>query len=177
MPATLDKRSITRSAITSLAFLALACGKSASVSPDPSSRPAEVAVPAADTASETVVVRTNAERKNLRLRQLARSAMLMRAAQLQADQMAATLTMAHELPRARYPTMEDRLRAVGYTYAASGENVAEGYPTASAVVAGWMTSPGHRANITSGNFTEMGAGVATGKNGRRFWAQVFASPR
>jgi uncharacterized protein YkwD len=101
----------------------------------------------------------------------------MHAAQLQADQMAATLTMAHELPRVRYPTMDDRLSAVGYSYRAAGENVAEGYPSAASVVAGWMTSPGHRANIVSRNYFEMGGGVATGKNGRRFWTQVFGTPR
>lgn len=150
---------------------------SARVPPDPSTRPPEVAIPAADTASETVVVRTNLERKKLGLDQLARSNMLMRAAQLHADQMAASLTMAHDLPRGKYPSPDDRLRAVGYNYMARGENVAEGYPSAASVVAGWMTSPGHRGNITSTNFTEMGAAVATGKNGRRFWVQVFAAPR
>jgi uncharacterized protein YkwD len=40
-----------------------------------------------------------------------------------------------------------------------------------------MTSPGHRSNIVSTNFSEMGAGVATAKNGRKFYAQVFGHPR
>ena len=102
--------------------------------------------------------------------------MLMRAAQLQAEQMAATLTMAHDVPRARYRTMKDRLGTVGYRFRAAGENVAEGHTSAAAVVAGCMTSPAHRANIVSAHYTEMGAGVATGKNGHRFWAQVFGTP-
>ncbi|MEO8621216.1 MAG: CAP domain-containing protein [bacterium] len=59
----------------------------------------------------------------------------------------------------------------------AGENVAEGHPSAAAVVAGWMASPEHRANIVSTHFTEMGAGAATAKNGRRFYAQVFGAPR
>lgn len=122
-------------------------------------------------------MRTNAERQKLGLPVLARSKMLMRAAQVQADQMAAALTMAHALPRSRYPTMDDRLRAVGYSTRASAENIAEGYSTASSVVAGWMLSSGHRANIVSTHYSEMGAGVTTGKNGRRFWAQVFGAPR
>ena len=164
-------------ALLSLTIVAMACGKSARVAPDPSTRPPEVRIPAADTASDTVVVRTNLERNKLGLSQLARSNRLMRAAQIQADQMAAALTMSHDLPRARYPGIEDRFKAVGYDYAASGENVAAGYPSAAAVVAGWMTSPGHRANITSTNYAEMGAGVATGKNGRRYWAEVFGAPR
>ena len=171
------RHTLLRAVSLSLTVATMACGKSARVAPDASTRPAEVPVPAADTASETVVVRTNAERRKLGLPVLRRSNLLMRAAQLQADQMAAALTMAHDLPRARYPGMDDRFRAVGYTYAASGENVAAGYPSATAVVAGWMTSPGHRANITSANFTEMGAGLALGKNGRRYWAEVFGAPR
>lgn len=77
----------------------------------------------------------------------------------------------------RYPSLDSRLEAVGYRMQASGENVAEGYPSAAAVLAGWMTSPGHRANIVSTAFTQMGAGVATASNGRRFHAQVFGTPR
>jgi uncharacterized protein YkwD len=166
-----------RTAAIALALVALGCGMSARVPPDPSTRPPEVVIPAADTASETVVVRTNAERNKLGLPALLRSNQLMHAAQLQADQMAAAGYTAHEFPKGRYPTMDDRLDAVGYRYRAAGENVAGGYPSATAVVAGWMTSPGHRANITSTNFDEMGAGVATGKNGRRYWAQAFGAPR
>lgn len=177
MTTNLSARTKATTILLSLASIATACGTSARVAPDPSSRAPEVAISAADTASETVVVRTNMERRKLRLPDLARSNLLMRAAQLQADQMAALLTMSHELPRARYRTMTDRLDAVGYHYRAAGENVAEGHPSAGAVVAGWMTSPGHRANIVSAQYTEMGAGVATGKNGRRFWTQVFGAPR
>ena len=127
--------------------------------------------------AEDLVTRTNAQRVTLRLSPLMRESALMRAAQLQADQMAALNTMAHDLPRARYPTLDSRLEAVGYRMQASGENVAEGYPSAAAVLAGWMTSPGHRANIVSTAFTQMGAGMATASNGRRFHAQVFGTPR
>ena len=132
---------------------------------------------AAPAQAEELVTRTNAQRVALGLLPLAREAALMRAAQLQADQMAAFKTMAHDLPRATYPSLDSRLAAVGYRMRASGENVAEGYPSAAAVLAGWMTSPGHRANIVSTHFTQMGAGVATASNGHRFHAQVFGSPR
>jgi uncharacterized protein YkwD len=128
-------------------------------------------------AGEEIVVRTNAERIKLGLPALARNTALMQAAQLQADQMAALNKMAHTLPGASYPSPESRLDAAGYRMSASGENVAEGYPSAAAVVAGWMTSPGHRENIVSTHFSEMGAGFATAKNGRKFYAQVFGHPR
>jgi uncharacterized protein YkwD len=60
---------------------------------------------------------------------------------------------------------------------ASGENVAEGYTSGAALVAGWMTSPAHRANILSARYTETGVGTARAKNGRTYHAQVFALPR
>ena len=128
-------------------------------------------------AGEEIVLHTNTERKALGLPVLLRSTQLMQAAQLQAGQMAGLARMAHELPGAAFPTLDARLDAVGYRAGAAGENVAEGYPTAAAVVAGWMTSPGHRANIVSTHFTEMGGGVATGKNGRHYYAQVFGAKR
>lgn len=128
-------------------------------------------------AAEEIVSRTNSERSKLRLPALARNAALMRAAQLHAEQMADVNRLAHELPGARYPTMDARIAAAGYRRSAAGENVADGYPSAAAVVAGWMTSPGHRENIVDKQFTEMGAGVAAAKSGRRYYVQVFARPR
>jgi uncharacterized protein YkwD len=144
--------------------------------PQPTPLPSGALVPSSP-AAEELVVRTNSQRAALELPALRRSDALMRAAQLQADQMAAANYMAHEMPDAAYPSLDSRLDAVGYRVRASGENVAEGYPSSAAVVAGWMTSPGHRANIVSTHYTEMGAGVAVAKNGQRFYSQVFASPR
>jgi uncharacterized protein YkwD len=160
-----------------LVMLATSCAASAPASSDRPPPPLSPVVSAPNAVGEEIVVRTNTERKTLGLAVLGRNAALMNAAQIQANQMAALSKMAHELPGAAYPTLDSRLDAVGYRMRATGENVAEGYPTAAAVVAGWMTSPGHRANIVSTHFTEMGGGVATGKNGRRYYAQVFASPR
>ena len=49
----------------------------------------------------------------------------------------------------------DRVVEVGYAYSAMGENIAAGYPTAQEVVAGWMESPGHCANISSSCIVDM----------------------
>ncbi len=160
-----------------IALLCVSCASAAPARPDRPAPPLSPVVSAPNAPGEEIVTRTNAERKALGLPQLARNTALMNAAQRQADQMAALTRMAHELPGAAYPNLDSRLDAVGYRMRASGENVAEGYPTAAAVVAGWMTSPGHRSNIVSTHYTEMGGGVATGKNGRRYYAQVFAAPR
>jgi uncharacterized protein YkwD len=162
-----------RTVVAVAALLGTACASVASTAPSGAS-PVETTLNAS---GREIVVHTNAARQALGLPALARNAALMKAAQLQADQMAALNRMAHDLPGAAYPSPSSRLDAVGYQMSASGENVAEGYPTPAAVVAGWMTSAGHRANIVSTQFTEMGAGMATAKNGRKFYAQVFGRPR
>ncbi len=69
----------------------------------------------------------------------------------------------------------DRASAAGYRWLRVGENVAAGYGTASAVMAGWMNSPGHRANILNCTFREIGIGLADGGGGP-YWTQLFASP-
>jgi uncharacterized protein YkwD len=58
-----------------------------------------------------------------------------------------------------------------------GENVAYGYPTGTAVTAGWMGSPGHRANILKPEFRLIGVGAAQGSDGRWYAAQVLATLR
>jgi uncharacterized protein YkwD len=65
-------------------------------------------------------------------------------------------------------TVGDRLRAIGYSRgfsASAGENIAYGVgdkATPAAIVAAWMRSPGHRADILRPAFTEIGIGIALG---------------
>ena len=63
----------------------------------------------------------------------------------------------------------------GVAYAACGENIASGQATPAEVMAGWMNSPGHRANIL-GNYNRLGLGVRE-INGRIHWAQMFILER
>jgi uncharacterized protein YkwD len=51
-----------------------------------------------------------------------------------------------------------RITAAGYSWAASGENIATGYATPRSVVAGWMASLGHCRNILSPSFRDVGIG-------------------
>ena len=53
-----------------------------------------------------------------------------------------------------------------------GENLADGYNTADAVVNAWMASPEHKANILKPDFTTV-AVSSTVKNGKTCWAQEF----
>lgn len=53
-----------------------------------------------------------------------------------------------------------------------GENLADGYNTADAVVNAWMASPDHKANILKPDFTTVAVST-TVKNGKTYWAQEF----
>ena len=76
------------------------------------------------------------------------------------------------------PNFADRIGQSGYSgWTALGENIAAGYPSAEAVVAGWMSSPGHRANILSPKYTEIGIGLVTGGDGKfgTYWTEEFGA--
>lgn len=62
--------------------------------------------------------------------------------------------------------------AVTVDYMTCGENIAYGTRTASATVAAWMDSPGHRANILSDEFTQAGFGCYE-LDRVRYWTQFF----
>lgn len=62
------------------------------------------------------------------------------------------------------------IRAFGLSYRTAGENIAYGQASPQAVVDAWMNSSGHRANILSSSYTQIGVGyVASG----RYWTQMF----
>lgn len=64
----------------------------------------------------------------------------------------------------------ERIINAGYTWKWYGENIAQGYRTEKDVVAGWLSSPGHCANIMNKDFKEMGVA----KLGD-YWTQDFGS--
>ncbi|MCE8024843.1 MULTISPECIES: CAP domain-containing protein [Halomonadaceae] len=72
-----------------------------------------------------------------------------------------------------------RVSDTGYVWQAVGENIAAGQAEVERVMQGWLESPGHCANIMSGDFSEMGAAshAAEGSRYSPFWTQVFAHPR
>jgi uncharacterized protein YkwD len=174
-----------------VALLALGAGCSTTPAPAPppapvpvgTSRPvtpppAAVVVPAAnvEALADDLFDRTNMARRNAGLTGLLRSVNLMSAAQIQADQMVKAGRMEHELPGQDYPTLRSRFAAVQYAARAAGENIGEGQRTPAAVVAAWMDSSKHRANILSKEYTELGTGVAAARNGRLYFVAVFARP-
>jgi uncharacterized protein YkwD len=90
------------------------------------------------------------------------------AAQHHSNDMLARGYFEHEGPGGE--SVADRLRASGYLYSSNigyviGENIAWGTledATPAAIVAAWMGSPEHRANILDPRFRNTGIGVAPG---------------
>lgn len=72
-----------------------------------------------------------------------------------------------------------RATRAGYRWREVGENVAGGQTSAEAVVAGWLKSPGHCANLMRPAFTHMGVAFAVNKGAELgvYWAQVFGRTR
>jgi uncharacterized protein YkwD len=67
-----------------------------------------------------------------------------------------------------------RATAAGYTWRSVGENIAWGQPDASAAVAAWMASSGHRRNIL-GPYREMGAAAYRDRADRLYWVVLFGT--
>jgi uncharacterized protein YkwD len=76
-------------------------------------------------------------------------------------------------------TVGDRVGNAGYVWSSVGENIAAGQQTIDIVMAAWLDSPGHCANIMRTIYTEFGASSyrVDGSDYPIYWTQVFASPR
>ncbi|MCL2508360.1 MAG: CAP domain-containing protein [Oscillospiraceae bacterium] len=136
-----------------------------------------VYVPLADRATvgieEEVLSLVNKERTSRGLHPLKLNWELARVARYKSEDMRDRGYFSHTSPA--YGTPFDMIRSFNIKMTAAGENIAKGYRTAQEVMIGWMNSPGHRANILSGNFTEIGIGYCTGAGGP-YWTQMFIRP-
>jgi uncharacterized protein YkwD len=103
---------------------------------------------------------------------LAYSTALERAAVGHAVDMATHNYFSHTSPSGSTPT--SRAKSVGYRGVA-GENIAAGYPSVAAVMAGWLKSPGHCSNIMSRSYQDLGVGSAYSAKSTygSYWVQDF----
>lgn len=69
-----------------------------------------------------------------------------------------------------YGSPFDMMSSYGIRYSYAGENIAKGQQTPEAVMTAWMNSAGHRQNIMSPNFTQIGVAYYNGE-----WVQEFIS--
>src|SRR4051794_4838920 len=118
---------------------------------------------------------TNAERQKRGLAPLVINDSLSSAAQSYTEVLASGDCFAHTC--GPEPDFSVRVQVSGYVgWSALAENIAAGYPSPEALVAGWMDSPGHRQNILTPEFTELGVGMASGA-GRfgTYWTEEFGA--
>lgn len=129
----------------------------------------------ADLASQVVTL-INQYRASIGLSQLAASAPLTASSEWKSLHMAGYGYFAHDDPAPPVTrAASQRARDCGYSGSWWGENIAYGYPTAQSVVNGWLSSPGHKANIVNANFTSTGVGVASTGGGQLYWTQSFGN--
>jgi uncharacterized protein YkwD len=118
-----------------------------------------------------VLTLVNQHRASIGVGQLSTDAALTRSAQWKSMNMAGTGYFSHTDPNGRQPGQ--RLVDCGWPANLGwGENIAGGYPTPDQVVAGWLQSPGHKANIENPSYSTTGVAVASGPQGI-FWTQDF----
>jgi len=126
-------------------------------------------------AQETEVIRlVNVQRAKAGLQPLTQNWQLSRVARYKSQDMIDRGYFAHNSPT--YGSPFRMMESFGIRYSAAGENIAMGQQSPSQVMNAWMNSPGHRNNIMSPSFTQIGVGLAKDKYGRMYWTQMFIKP-
>jgi len=135
---------------------------------------AEIQLGCPDAIAREVVELVNLERAAAGRPPLEIDVRLMESAQLHSEDMAAGNFVSHT--GSGGSTFVQRIEAAGYTpWWRLAENVAGGQPTPAAVVAAWMGSSGHRANILNPDLEDIGVGYAydAATTYRHHWTQNF----
>lgn len=127
------------------------------------------------TAYEKEVARlVNVERAKNGLPPLSYNWELARVARYKSQDMINRKYFDHNSPT--YGSPFQMMKSFGIRYTAAGENIAYGQRTPQEVMNGWMNSSGHRSNILSKTFTQIGVGYAKDSAGRAYWTQQFIRP-
>jgi uncharacterized protein YkwD len=148
--------------------------------PAPLQQSSKIAPKKANTLTvDGVIAQTNDQRaENGNLPPLAENATLDDVATLRIDDLFQQQYFGHVGPQGESAITV--ASSVGYTSLALGENLALGnYAGDIGVVAAWMASPGHRANILDTQYTQIGVAVREGTfEGQESWlaVQIFGRP-
>lgn len=116
-----------------------------------------------------VVDLVNKERASRGLNALSQDPSLQAAAQKRSQEQ--TVNFSHTRPNGN--SCFSVLPEYGITYNGAGENIAFGQETPAEVVKAWMNSEGHKSNIISENFTDIGVGCYISPSGTIYWSQMF----
>ncbi|MPY58588.1 CAP domain-containing protein [Streptomyces spongiae] len=157
-------------AATGMPAVAMAATPTAST-PTASTPTASTTAASADELT-TLVTLVNEERAKAGCAAVTVNEKLTKAAQDHSQDMADHGTLSHT--GSDGSSFTDRYERVGYSWSTGGENIAAGYTTPESVMAGWMASSGHKANILNCAFEEIGVGLAQSGN---YWTQDFGTAR
>jgi uncharacterized protein YkwD len=115
---------------------------------------------------------TNVQREKEGLPPLKENAKLNLSAELKIQDMFAKQYFSHYSPLGE--GVNNFVESVGYEFIAIGENLALGnFQNDQALIQGWMDSPGHRENILSARYQEIGVAVLKGTfEGKSIWLAV-----
>ena len=144
--------------------------------PKPGAAPAasRCAAPArASAMAGALIAQVNAQRKAKGLGTLRPSAKLMKAAQGHACDNASRGGYSHV--GSDGSDLSTRIRRTGYKIRVAAENTGLGFDDPARLVAFWMGSSGHRANMLNPQVTEVGVGLADGA--RPSWVLNLAAGR
>ncbi len=144
----------------------------AAVAPPPRVGVAPVSV-SSDVVAETIRL-VNLQRARHGLAPLTANPRLTAAARFHAGYMAKNNCLDHRCPGE--PAFAERIGKAGYLYRRASENIAAGMASPAEVVAAWMGSKGHRANILDADVEEAGVGlfVLDRPGGPRQWRHYWA---
>ncbi len=121
-----------------------------------------------ETYIKQVLTLVNEERSKAELSPLESGGQLNEAAMTRAKELAQLFSHTRPDGRDSFTVLTE----AGIMYSSAGENIASGQSTPEEVMDSWMNSTGHRANILSDKYTQIGIGYyVTG--GQSYWVQLF----
>ncbi|MBI5466971.1 MAG: hypothetical protein HY975_02035 [Candidatus Kerfeldbacteria bacterium] len=125
----------------------------------------------------TITQLTNQTRQAKKLSTLRTNALLTKAAEAKAADMARLQYFAHVSPTGATPW--SWFKKAGYSYTYAGENLALDFVQSEDVIAAWLKSPSHRSNLLSTKYKDIGIAVRQAKiNGvdSLVVVQMFGAP-
>ena len=130
-----------------------------------------------DAMKQDIVDRTNALRKENGIAPLTTSDKLMQAAQVRAEEMAASGVYSHTRPDGRKNTTVTDCPYTGENIHCIADWATQGKTVSEVAVWSWNLSDGHQKNLLNQNYAEIGVGLARGvnDNGDECWycVQLF----
>ncbi len=117
---------------------------------------------ATDVSISGLLQATNVQRAGHGKASLGSNSLLNQAAQAKASDMATRDYWSHNTPEGNPPWVF--IDQAGYDYVKAGENLAYGFLTSEATIAGWMNSPSHKANMLDSDYADVGFGIANAAN-------------